>query len=288
MEIKTGEMFEQSERKQLSSERDVEHSWFFKVLNELFSPYKELDQNELLNLIREKYGKFLQCEELLQLKTQVEIILGLPKNCSKAIIINKIKDLRTSSIMSQSDSEVGVKIQGNVDLICSFLFTFPSPARVIITLIKDFDLVNKNFEAYEEMKVMFETIKSSLKLSQTATFTETLKSVMKRLVKKKKPKLNPPSFAMKRTKIDLDPSSKPKGKLSPSRENRSPALPAGPSSARNDRTQKTIFSKINQPMVISSISQLSQQQVGVKKKKPALSTSCKKRSPKVRKVKPLK
>ena len=33
---------------------------FFKVLNELFSPYKVLDQNELLNLIREKYGKFLQ------------------------------------------------------------------------------------------------------------------------------------------------------------------------------------------------------------------------------------
>ena len=53
-------MFESRDYRRPSKERKVESTWFFKVLNELFSPYKVLDQNELLNLIREKYGKFLQ------------------------------------------------------------------------------------------------------------------------------------------------------------------------------------------------------------------------------------
>lgn len=59
-EMEDGSMFESKDLRKVSKERKIEDTWFFKVLNELFSPYKVLDQNELLNLIREKYGKFLQ------------------------------------------------------------------------------------------------------------------------------------------------------------------------------------------------------------------------------------
>ena len=193
IDVEKGEMFENTPKRNVNTDEIIEHSWFFKVLNELFAPYKVCDQNELLNIIREKYGRLLQSEELIQLKTQIEIILGLPKNCSKSIIINKIKDLRTSNMMSFKDSEVGVKIE-------------------------DYEHVNKNFEAYEEMKTMFANIKSSLKLQNNATFTETLKAVTKLLSKKqskdkiekpKKPKgkLNPSRVALNKTKIDLAPTT---------------------------------------------------------------------------------
>lgn len=56
-------------------------------------------------------------------------------------------------------------------------------AYEIIILI-DFENINRKFEAYEEMKDMFELIKSSLKLHSTATFSETLKAVKKVVSKK--------------------------------------------------------------------------------------------------------
>ena len=190
-EVGNVEMFDMANQPVLPKEEDVVNTWFFKVLNELFAPYKGInDQNELLDIIRERYGKLLQADELMQLKTQIEIILNLPQNCAKAIILNKIKDLRTASLMSNKDPEIGVKFE-------------------------DFDNVNKNFEAYEEMKRMFASIKSQLKLQNDATFTDTLKAVKKTLNKNKqlskvdkknkyKPKMNPGNIALRKTKIDID------------------------------------------------------------------------------------
>jgi len=127
---------------------------------------------------------------LIQLKTQIEIILGLPKNCAKSIIINKVKDMRTSSIMVHNSSEVGVNIE-------------------------EYDSVNKNYVAYEEMKDMFCSIKNALKLQSNATFTDTLKAAKKALAKKVpkekvdkkklKNRTNPGKIALNKTKIDLAP-----------------------------------------------------------------------------------
>jgi len=281
IEVENAEMFDSSHNKTLSKDDEIINTWFFRVLNELFAPYKGIkDQNELLDIIREQYGKLLQSEELIQLKTQIEIILNLPKNCSKSIIINKIKDLRTANLMTNKEAEIGVKIE-------------------------DFDHVNKNFEAYEEMKNMFSSIKSSLKLQSTATFTETLRAVKKILSakqnkaikqekqdkKKPKPKINPSHIALRKTKIDLDPGLVNKKKTSPSRDNRSPVI-SGPSSARNDRSQRVIFSKTNNSIlsVGGSRFQPTQQLLCNKrgKKKTSSSTSCKKRSPQAKKIKSIK
>lgn len=231
--LEKGAIFDNSDKK----DKYVENSWFFKVIKELFAPHTHCDQNELMNIIREQYGKLLQSEELLQLKIQIEIILGLPKNCSKTIIINKVKDLRANSMLSQKDPIIGVKIE-------------------------DYDHVNKNFEAYEEMKNMFEAIKQSLKLQNTATFTETLRAVKKTLSKKqsrekiekqKKPKqkMNPSRVALNKTKIDLAPSGSMLKKVSPNRENISPASMSGPASARNDKSTKLIFSKASNQVIVT-------------------------------------
>jgi hypothetical protein len=264
---------------------DIEYSWFYKVLNELFAPYKKCDQNELLNIIREQYGKLLQSEELIQLKTQIEIILGLPKNCSKSIIINKIKDLRTNNLMASSHSnEIGVKVE-------------------------DYDSVNKNFEAYEEMKNMFSAIKSSLKLPNNATFTETLRAAKKTLTKKSKEvkewkekiekiekkvkpktKVNFSRVSLNKTKIDLAPPSIKKS--SPSREVSPAVMPGGPSSARNDRSSKFIFGKVSNTVGPNGVGRLQPNQgVNVKRKKKtptSNSTSWKKRSPQSRKMRAFK
>ena len=114
IELENGEMFDSEDKRRESKERRVEDTWFFKVLNELFSPYKILDQHELLNLVREKYGKFLQSEELMQIKSLIEIILGLPKNSAKSVIINKVREIKTSSMIAQSEQDVGVKVHGNL------------------------------------------------------------------------------------------------------------------------------------------------------------------------------
>lgn len=211
IEIGNAEMFDFSNQPTLTKDDEIVNTWFFRVLNELFAPYKNIkDQNELLSIIKEQYGKLLQAEELIQLKTQIEIILNLPKNTAKALILNKIKDLRTSSLMISKDSDSTIKYE-------------------------EFDHVNKNFEAYEEMKNMFNSIKSSLKLQNNATFTETLKAVKRMLTAKKasgkiektkypkpKPKMNPSNIALRKTKIDLDPASHSfKKKSSPSVEGRS-------------------------------------------------------------------
>lgn len=246
---------------------DIEYSWFYKVLNELFAPYKKCDQNELLNIIREQYGKLLQSEELIQLKTQIEIILGLPKNCSKSIIINKIKDLRTNNLMASSHSnEIGVKVE-------------------------DYDSVNKNFEAYEEMKNMFSAIKSSLKLPNNATFTETLRAAKKTLTKKSKEvkegkekiekldkkvkpkaKVNFSRVSLNKTKIDLAPPSIKKS--SPSREISPAVMPGGPSSARNDRSSKFVFGKVSNTVGPTGVGRLQPNQgVNVKRKKKTAASS---------------
>jgi hypothetical protein len=272
--MKKGHIFDNG--KKSHDDVDIEHTWFYKVLNELFAPYKKCDQNELLNIIREQYGKLLQSEELIQLKVQLEIILGLPKNCSKSIIINKVKDLRTNNLMASSNSnEIGVKVE-------------------------DYDNVNKNFEAYEEMKNMFSAIKSSLKLPNNATFTETLRAAKKSLTKKSKEgkekvekklkpkaKVNLSRIALNKTKIDLAPPCI--RKTSPSREI-SPAVMIGPSSARNDRASRLIFGKANNTIVASGIGRLQPNQ-GVnakRKKKISTSASCKKRSPISRKIRVFK
>lgn len=178
--------------------------------------------------------------------------------------------------MANKDSEIGVKIE-------------------------DFENLNKNFEAYEEMKGIFASIKSSLRLQNQATFTETLKAVKSLLSKKNglvkaekkktKPKINPVNIALRKTKIDLDPAANGfKKKSSPIAENRSPTF-SGPSSARNDRSHRVIFSKTNNILQVGSGSRLqpNQQPISNKrgKKKPT-STSCKKRSPQARKTKALK
>jgi cell division protein FtsB len=188
IKITKGEMFDSSRYKSIDADGMVEASVFFKEVNDIFAPYKKCDQNELLNIIRNQYGKLLQVDDLIQLKTQTEVILGLPKNCDKSIIINKIKDLRTNSMMAQKGSEIGVRVE-------------------------EYDKLNKNFEAYEEMKRMFESIKSSLKLQNNATFTETLRAVKKVLTKKPakdkvekkkvKNRINPSKVALNKTKIDL-------------------------------------------------------------------------------------
>ena len=98
--------------------------------------------------------------------------------------------------------------------------------------VEDYDSINKNFEAYEEMKHMFSAIKSSLKLPNNATFTETLRAAKKTLTKKTKenkhklekienkqkpkPKANISRVALNKTKIDLAPPTFKKS--SPSRE----------------------------------------------------------------------
>lgn len=232
----------------------------------------------MIDVIKEQYGKVLQCEELIQLKTQIEIILGLQKNSSKAIILNKIKDMRANNLLASNNSEIGVKIE-------------------------DYDHINKNFEAYEEMKGMFSTIKSALKLQNNATFTDTLRAVKKVLTKKpsktdnkektdkkktKKP-LNPGRVALNKTKIDLAPSGSMIKKTSPNREI-SPAVYSGPASARHDKSVKLTFPKGNYVTVTGgSRFQPSQQlQNQKRKKKTSASSSCKKRSPQVKKTKALK
>ena len=67
--------------------------------------------------------------------------------------------------------------------------------------------------AFEEMKHIFESIKASLKMQPNSTITDTLKAVKKALTKKihkdekkKKSKINPSKIALRKTKIDLDPS----------------------------------------------------------------------------------
>jgi len=98
--------------------------------------------------------------------------------------------MRTSSIMVHNSSEVGVNIE-------------------------EYDSVNKNYVAYEEMKDMFCSIKNALKLQSNATFTDTLKAAKKALAKKVpkekvdkkklKNRTNPGKIALNKTKIDLAP-----------------------------------------------------------------------------------
>lgn len=77
--VKKGKMFESQEESR-DFEREVEGTRFFKTLNELFSPSKKLNQGQLIDVIKDKYGVLLQSEDLITLRTQIEIILGLPKN----------------------------------------------------------------------------------------------------------------------------------------------------------------------------------------------------------------
>ena len=114
IEIDKGEMFDYNTRRETITDHDIEATWFYKALNELFSPYTTLKIQDLFNSIRDRCEVLPQCEDLMQLKIQIEIILNLPSNCSKSIIINKIKEMRTANLMSQSESESGIKIQGSL------------------------------------------------------------------------------------------------------------------------------------------------------------------------------
>mmetsp|Transcript_6810 Transcript_6810/g.5958 ORF Transcript_6810/g.5958 Transcript_6810/m.5958 type:complete len:162 (-) Transcript_6810:27-512(-) len=118
--------------------------------------------------------------------------------------------------------------------------------------VEEYDSINKNFEAYEDMKNMFGDIKSSLKLPSTATFLEILKGVKKSIKKsnkekldkkKNKGKINASRLALNKTKIDLSSQGSFMKKISPKREI-SPAMYSGPSSARNDKSNRLIFSKV--------------------------------------------
>ena len=113
-------MFEYDARRETISEHEIEITWFYKALNELFSPYKKLGQHELFSLIRERWEMLSQWEDLMQLKVQLELILGLPTNWLKSSIINKIKEMRTANLMAQNDNEIGVKIQGKYDKLLQF------------------------------------------------------------------------------------------------------------------------------------------------------------------------
>jgi len=169
--------------------------------------------------------------------------------------------------------------------------------------IEDYDQVNKNFTAYEEMKNMFGAIKSSLKLPHTATFTDTLKAVKKTLAKrttkdhkdkgekkKGRTRVHASRVALNKTKIDLTPSGSMFKKVSPNREI-SPAIFNGPSSARNDKSTKIVFSKISGFGVTNATGRFQPNQHSGKpkrSKKSSNSTSCKKRSPQAKKFRSLK
>ena len=107
--IAKGEIFESQDNTPEKTQQ-LEDDLFFNALNNLFVPDKKLSRDELFNVISDQYGKSLQIDELIQLKTQVEIILGLPKNCAKHIILNKIKDLRANNMMATNNSEVVLKL----------------------------------------------------------------------------------------------------------------------------------------------------------------------------------
>ena len=112
----------------------------------------------------------------------------------------------------------------------------------------------ENFEAYQEMKNILGDLRTSLKLPQTATFTEILKNVKKSFSKKgvknktekRKPKtkINASRVALNKTKIDLSGQVSRLKKTSPNREI-SPAIYSGPSSARNDKSNRIVFSKVS-------------------------------------------
>ena len=84
---------------------------------------------------------------------------------------NKIKEMRTSNIMAQNESEMSIKTHGNFLSITNFYI--------------DFEHTGKNLEIYEDMKNMIESIKTSLKLQPSSNFIEVLKAVKKILSKRK-------------------------------------------------------------------------------------------------------
>lgn len=229
-----------------------------------------------MEIIKEKYGILLQSEDLIGLKTQLEIILGLPKNCAKHLILNKIKNLVTSSNGAGSAPEIGMSIEDTEKL--------------------------NNSELLVEINMLFDSIKSSLKLPKTTNYTQCLKA-MKKIVSKRtfkandrhekrktKNKYNASKVALNSTKIDLSKNLSFKKKTSPSREISPAAMYSCPSSARNNsKYSKIVYPSVPFGEVPTTRLQPTQKIKRPKRtKKGSTSTSVQKRSPIIKKTKAVK
>ncbi len=140
-----------------------------------------------------------------------------------------------------------------------------------------------------------------MKIPKKTNYTETLKIVKKTLAKrtfkdkgekrKTKNKSSISKVALNSTKIDLSTRGGFKKKISPNREISPAGVYSGPSSARNNKATKIVYPTGNmsfgvvQPGRLQPTQQLGK---GKRSKKNSSSSSCKKRSPQLRKFKNLK
>lgn len=149
------------------------------------------------------------------------------------MIINKVKDLRTNSLGATNGMEGG-------------------------SISEDFDYSDINPEKRKEMSVLFDAIKSSMKLPKDTSFNQVLKSIKKVVAKrtfkekqkkKTKPKPTTSKVAVNYSKIELPVKGGFKKKVSPSRGISPASNYTGPSSARNDKSFKINFTAASIPMV---------------------------------------